>query len=215
VHGSLAGGGLRRVLLYMCHWSWSFRLCFYVCFADCHLWRSDDSPWTCGKVSYLNSWSLIFFLSQDSHRIVNHTCCNILIGNVKLCYSNAEDKYIYIYIYIRLSSVVDSSSGLGSRLTYSGQGRHLMILIMIACFGKLHHCMFCMFNLRSVKSYELKSLLFAGGLSVIVLLHSTLQAIHSTKLKHMQFFGSQFSADPVSLWMLDRNYILFYIICMT
>jgi hypothetical protein len=74
-----------------------------------------------------------------------------------------------------------------------------MIHIMIACFGKLHHCMFCMFNLRSVKSYELKNLLFAGGLSVIVLLHSTLQAIHSTKLKHMHLFGSQFCADPVSL----------------
>jgi hypothetical protein len=60
-----------------------------------------------------------------------------------------------------------------------------------------------------------QNLLFAGGLSVIVLLHSTLQAIHSTKLKHMHHFGSQFSADPVSLWKLDRSYILFYIICMT
>ncbi len=98
VHGSLAGGGVRRVLLYLCHWSWPFRLCFYVCFADCHLWRSDDSPWTCGKVSHSDPWSLIFFLSQDSHRIVNYTCCNILVGNVKLCYSNAVDKYIYMIV---------------------------------------------------------------------------------------------------------------------
>ncbi len=85
VHGSLAGGGVRIVLLYLCHWSWPFRLCFYVCFADCHLWRSDDSPWTCGKVSHLNPWSLIFFLSQDSHNrklyLLQYSCwqCQVVL----------------------------------------------------------------------------------------------------------------------------------------
>jgi len=124
--------------------------------------------------------------------------------------SSVATPMLKIYIYIWLSSVVNSSSGLGSKLTSNGQGRHLMIHIMIVCFGKLHHCMFCMFNLRSVKSYELKNLLFAGGLSVIVLLHSTLQAIHSTKLKHMHLFGSQFCADPVTLNAGQILYSLLY-----